>query len=158
MKITKDRLKQIIKEELEVSVGPSMSTASGEKPEEHNDADGHMAKSNLFKIIEYAHELYEMIGDDEDLEPWVEEKIAIAGYMMDSVAHYVRYEKHSEHESTEGEMDHLDVGDEEEHDMEGGEEGDEEYLDLGDDEEEYPEDEEEYENDEESDEQRYEEE
>lgn len=141
MKITKDRLKNIIREELEIAVGPSMPTASGETPEKHDDADGHMAKSNLFKIIEYAHELYEMIGDDEDLEPWVEEKIAIAGYMMDSVGHYVRYQKHSEHESAEGEMDHLDVPDEEEHDTEGdGEEGDEEYLEFDD--EEYPEDEE----------------
>lgn len=125
MKIAKDRLKQIIKEELDMgSIGGSMPTEGRSEP------DGHMAKSNLYKILEYAQELYEMIGDDEDLEPWVEEKIAIAGYMMDSVGHYMRYEKHSEHEAGEGEMDHLDLDDEEDEEEEG------EYeLDLADEEE-----------------------
>ena len=122
MKIEKNRLKQIIKEELEVgSVGPSMHTAAGEQNEGHDESDGHMAKSNLYKILEYAQELYEMIDDNEDLEPWVEEKIAIAGYIMDSVGHYMRYEKHSEHEESEGEEDHLDLdgeGEEDEYELE----------------------------------------
>jgi len=156
MKITRERLKQVIKEELEIAVGPSMPNAGNEAEAEHNsksESDGHMAKSNLFKIIEYAHELYEIIDDNEDLEPWVEEKIAIAGYMMDSVGHYMRYEKHGEHEDAEGEADHLDMPGDEEHDMEGeeeghGEEGDEEYLSFDD--EESPEGEEDYEDEEEN--------
>lgn len=124
MKIAKDRLKQIIKEELEVgSVGGSMPTEGQHEP------DGHMAKSNLYKILEYAQELYEMIDDNEDLEPWVEEKIAIAGYMMDSVGHYMRYEKHSEHEAGEGEEDHLDLDgeDEEEYTLDMDDEDELEY-------------------------------
>jgi hypothetical protein len=34
-----------------------------------------------------------MIQDNQNLEPWVEEKIAVAASMIDSVKHYLEYEK-----------------------------------------------------------------
>lgn len=55
--------------------------------------EGRMAKGNLFKMAEYATRLHNMIQDNENLEPWVEEKIAVAASMLDSVAHYMEYEK-----------------------------------------------------------------
>jgi hypothetical protein len=67
-----------------------------------------MAKTNLWKIAEYAQELHGLIHDDEDLEPWVEEKIAVAAYMMDQVGHHLQYMKHRGHEESEGEMGHAD--------------------------------------------------
>jgi hypothetical protein len=33
-----------------------------------------------------------MIGDRDDLPEWVQEKIAVAGYMIDSVYDYLNYE------------------------------------------------------------------
>jgi hypothetical protein len=55
--------------------------------------EGRMAKSNLYKISEYAESLQGLIQDDENLEPWVQEKIAVVAQMMDSVGHYLKYEK-----------------------------------------------------------------
>ncbi len=58
--------------------------------------EGKMAKTNLFKMAEYATELHNMIMDNENLEPWVEEKIAVAASMLDSVKHHLEYKKISE--------------------------------------------------------------
>jgi hypothetical protein len=60
-----------------------------EKDEEYA---GRMVKSNLYKMIQQCNELYPMFEDNENVEPWVEEKIAVAASMMDSVAHYMEHE------------------------------------------------------------------
>jgi hypothetical protein len=70
----------------------------GVEPKKSVDIDpdgyeGKMAKGNLFKMAQYATRLHNMIQDNENLEPWVEEKIAVAASMLDSVAHYMEYEK-----------------------------------------------------------------
>lgn len=122
MKIAKERLKQIIKEELEMH-----DEYSGDYQEDPDGYEGYMAKSNLFKIAEYAQSLHDLIEDDENLEPWVQEKIAIAGYMMDSVGHYLKYDKHRGHEDYEGEYGHADLDSEEREQEETGEEYEEEY-------------------------------
>lgn len=128
MKISKDRLKEIIAEEMSISFGGvGMEPAEHEGHEDHGgDADGHMAKQNLWKMAEYARELYELIDDNEDLEPWVEEKIAIAAFMMDSVGHYMQYEKRGGNSEEMG-IDHEESEDEEEYEYEPEE--DEEYGD-----------------------------
>jgi hypothetical protein len=103
MKIAKDRLKQLIKEELSL--------------EGHGEADGSMAQQNLWKICEYAEKLKGIISSDQDLEPWVEEKIAVAAYIMDSVGHYMEFEAESggEHEEEYEYSDEEDEGGDEEY-------------------------------------------
>jgi chromosomal replication initiation ATPase DnaA len=125
MKIAKERLKTIIKEELEAASGHD-EFAGGEHLVDQHGYEGRMVKQNLWKIAEYAEKMHNLIADNEDLEPWVEEKIAIAAYMMDSVGHYLQYEKHVGHEEGEGETDHVDFGGEDELELDiddlGGEE------------------------------------
>lgn len=131
MKISKDRLKEIIKEELELSKEPAEhSEFEGEYEADPDGYEGRMAKGNLYKIIEYATELHDLIADNENLEPWVEEKIAVAAYMMDSVGHYLQYEKHRGHEDAEGHEGHADLSpaEREREEMAGGEEGEEEMY------------------------------
>lgn len=123
MRISKDRLKQIIKEELEISVGRHDEMHGGEYQKDPDGYEGRMAKGNLYKIAEYASELHDLIGDDENLEPWVEEKIAVAAHMMDSVGHYLQYEKHRGHEESEGHEGHAD--------LDPHERDEEEYLEIG---------------------------
>lgn len=123
MKIAKDRLKQIIKEELAVG---TVEMHGGDYPVDPDGYEGSMAKTNLMKIAEYAQELMGMIKDDQNLEPWVEEKLAVAAYMMDSVGHHMQYQTgvgHEEHETPEMERHEQEHGDE-----------DEEYLEIGGDE------------------------
>lgn len=134
MKIAKDRLKQIIKEELAMQSekhhqcddscehGEHDEFSGGDYERDPHGYEGEMAKTNLWKIAEYAKEMHDLIADDEDLEPWVEEKIAVAAYMMDQIGHHLQYKKHRGHEEAEGEAGHADFpGDEKhgEHDEEG---------------------------------------
>jgi hypothetical protein len=95
MKITKQLLREMIEEELMTSMEPAlypqqMPTAHVVDPHGY---EGRMSKQNLFKIAEYANKLQQIIADNENLEPWVQEKIAVAADMMDSVGHYMIYEK-----------------------------------------------------------------
>ena len=143
MKISKDRLKEIIKEELTVGVVGGEPIHGGEEHDEYTGGnypkdphgyEGEMAKTNLWKIAEYAQEMHELIADDENLEPWVEEKIAVASYMMDQIGHHLQYKKHRGHEDAEGEKDHVDFGHhEDEYEVEPEELEDEEELVVGDD-------------------------
>ena len=58
---------------------------------EHDD-EGRMAKSQLYKIANYAKEIHDNIGDDDQLEGWVQSKIATMASMIGSVKHYLEYE------------------------------------------------------------------
>lgn len=51
-----------------------------------------MIKSNLFMMSKKSLELHDGIGDRDDLPEWVQEKIAVASYMIDTVHDYLMYE------------------------------------------------------------------
>ena len=75
---------------------PAVMPAPPPAPIQNIDPDGYegrMAKNNLFKMAEYATKLHNLLQDNENLEPWVEEKIAVAASMLDSVVHHLEYEK-----------------------------------------------------------------
>lgn len=104
MKLSKNYLRNLIKECMQdmslPRVGVSAPAILPSPPQQamgvKMDPDGYegrMAKGNLFRVAEYAMEMHNMIQDAENLEPWVEEKIAVAAQMIDSVAHYLKYEK-----------------------------------------------------------------
>ena len=118
MKIAKDRLKQIIKEELQNEMH------GGDYEVDPDGYEGHMAKTNLYKIAEYAQELHDLIHDDENLEPWVEEKIAVAAHMMDAVGHYMQYNasRAGEEDGGEGEWEQPSPADRHGYEDEGDEE------------------------------------
>ena len=64
----------------------------------HNgpEAESDMIQSNLWTMKMKACDLYDMIGDSDDLPEWVQEKIAVAGSMIDSVFDYLNYEYNGE--------------------------------------------------------------
>ena len=73
---------------------PSYDTEKhGEYEKDPDGYEGEMAKTNLYKIADYAKDLCALLRDDENLEPWVQEKIAVAASMIDSVAHHLKYQK-----------------------------------------------------------------
>ena len=51
------------------------------------DDDGWMAKEQLYKSAKYAIELHSMIGDNQDLEPWIQAKITEAADRLLSLIH-----------------------------------------------------------------------
>ena len=79
MKITEKRLKQIIKEELDLHSSHL----------DHPDQEGSMAKRQLEHISEYAHELAGMLDDNTQLESWVQSKITLAQDYISKVKHYL---------------------------------------------------------------------
>lgn len=81
MKITTERLREIIKEEL------------GQMRSPEYDGEGSMTKSQLYKIAEYATELQQMIGDDDNLPEWMQSKIAQIDQMIGSVKHALEYDQ-----------------------------------------------------------------
>jgi hypothetical protein len=104
MKITNEDIRNLIKECMDdmgygqaTNFAPPIQPANpAQMPMQNADPDGYegrMAKGNLFKMAEYAMQLHNMIQDGQNLEPWVEEKIAVAASMLDSVTHYMQYEK-----------------------------------------------------------------
>lgn len=102
MKITKDYLRGLIKECMQDMSGyeqvSNMMPPSPQLSMGNMDPDGYegrMAKGNLFKMAESATMLHNIIQDGENLEPWVEEKIAVAAQMIGSVADYLKYSKMS---------------------------------------------------------------
>lgn len=63
-----------------------------------------MIKSNLFMLAKKSMELHDSIGDKDDLPEWVQEKIAVASYMIDTIHDYLMYEmvKDDLHEKKDG--------------------------------------------------------
>jgi hypothetical protein len=56
------------------------------------DYEGEMSKSNLYHLAKNATMLHNILEDDTNLEPWVQEKIAIANSMIKSVTDYMEYQ------------------------------------------------------------------
>jgi len=94
MKITRQRLAEIAREELkdileEMHCGQPHMDHSGD--DEDYEAD--MFKGNLFTMARQAADLNEMISEQEDIEEWVQEKIAVAAHALDTVYDYLVYQK-----------------------------------------------------------------
>jgi|GEM_PF-4568905 len=58
----------------------------------YNDEEGGMAKAQLQKIEMYAAKLNDMIHPDDELEGWVQAKLAVVAAYMGDVKHYLDYE------------------------------------------------------------------
>ena len=99
MKISKEKLKIIIKEEMELAnpAGP----VEGVTEYHESEGEGLMAKRQLTDMHEYSGELLQMLSDNTDLEPWVQAKITIAADYVKTVKHYLEYEMKT------GEMDQV---------------------------------------------------
>ena len=87
MKISKEKLKQIIKEELDLAKNtPMVREIDGV------DQEGRMAKRQLTDIHEYSGQLCEMLSDDTQLDAWVQAKLTLAADYIKTVKHYLEYE------------------------------------------------------------------
>ena len=85
MNVTKNRLKQIIKEELEEAYVASLA--------KNTSSEAKMAKSQLLRSAEYSTKIINMLEDDADLPPWVQSKITLASDYLAKVYHYLHGEE-----------------------------------------------------------------
>lgn len=70
-----------------------------------SENESKMAKKDLKDILEYAQALDGMVVESEDLEDWVDSKIAVARQYLSDIAHYLAYE----HGQPTEELDKGDV-------------------------------------------------
>ena len=65
------------------------------EPTDHPDHEVNMAKSDMFKAMEYARDIYKMlerVSEQEGIEGWVAAKITKASDYLSSVKHYIEHE------------------------------------------------------------------
>ena len=89
MKISKQRLLEIIQEECGMAMGPQMDYNM--TPDGEIDREGRMAKRQLADIADYAQDLSQMLADETQLEAWVQAKLTKAADYIKTVKHYVEY-------------------------------------------------------------------
>ena len=96
------RLRKVIKEcgeEYAVSLQkaddyhPVDNHTGGKKFEDHGAGEqAGMIKSNLYSIFTKAQSLHDMVGDQDQLPEWIQEKIAVTDEYMDVIHDYLKYE------------------------------------------------------------------
>lgn len=92
MNIAKKQVKMGNEEKLKEIIKKKLSTPSSEPIKEEVDYEGEMVKSELYRIIENAEELFQMLDDDDQLEGWVQSKITKAADYLNSVTQYLKYQ------------------------------------------------------------------
>lgn len=91
--LRRDILKEMILRECACQDQEEQREAHGVKF--HNNGpeqESGMIRSNLDTLSRQAQEMHDMIGMNDDLDEWVQEKIAVASSMIDSVYDYIGYE------------------------------------------------------------------
>ncbi len=72
---------------------PKDNKQGGVRFEDHGAGEqAGMIKSNLQSIASKAQSLHDTIGDMDQLPEWVQEKIAVADEMIDTISDYLKYE------------------------------------------------------------------
>ena len=96
MEITKGKLKQIIKEEIDMMRSeevPMGYDSSVEGQDQELDYEGYMTKNQLYKIGQYALEMHDMIQDGDNLPEWMQSKVAEMARAIGDVKHALEYDK-----------------------------------------------------------------
>lgn len=102
MKLSRTALKALIAEEinknssilLEMPVPPIIGQEqTGDYTKDPDGYEGEMAKRSLYLMAAQAQQLHDMIMEDENLEPWVQEKISKAADYLEKAFKAVSYDK-----------------------------------------------------------------
>jgi len=90
MDISKDRLKQIIKEEVDHA-----HTSHNYNPsaQDHENYEWASVVAHLKKIHDLSAAICESMQEPEDVEEWIQEKVAVISAMLHSIQHYQEEEK-----------------------------------------------------------------
>ena len=102
MKISRNELQELIKEVItaDQSVlleGPGASIVGQEQTGDYDkDPDGYegeMAKRSLYHMSQQAQQLHDMLKGDENLEPWVQDKITKAADYLEKAFKSITYDR-----------------------------------------------------------------
>ena len=102
MKITRQELLNLIQEQIATTTSvllemPQLPIVGQEQTGDYTkDPDGYegeMAKRSLFHMAAQAQQLHDMLMDDENLEPWVQDKITKAADYLEKAFKAISYDK-----------------------------------------------------------------
>ena len=102
MKLSRTSLKSYILEEinksnsilLEMPESPIVGQEqTGDYTKDPDGYEGEMAKRSLYHMAAQAQQLHDMIMEDENLEPWVQEKISLAADYLEKAFKAISYDK-----------------------------------------------------------------
>ena len=104
MKITRKELKELIAESIRDSKSvllefpvqgatPRMGPNAPDYVKDPDEVEGSMARKSLYHMSAQATQLHSMLADDENLEPWVQDKITKAADYLESVFKHITYDK-----------------------------------------------------------------
>ena len=104
MKITRKELKELIAESIRESqsmllefpvqgAAPRMGPNAPDYDKDPDEAEGSEARKSLYHMSAQATQLHSMLADDENLKPWVQDKITKAADYLESVFKHITYDK-----------------------------------------------------------------
>ena len=89
----------------EMNTCPKCGKMGHDASHHKHDHEGKMAKSQLYKIHQYAERLLHMLPDDAQLPAWVQSKFTNAAHSIGAAFHYLDYEVMSRHDNLMENMD-----------------------------------------------------
>ena len=98
--------------------------------EGHPDHEGEMAVSQLHRISEMAQELLELIGENDDLQGWIQYKISRAFNDMNDAYNYIEAQSHMDSDDHEDYEEDYDDEECEEEDYDEYEDDDEDTMSM----------------------------
>jgi len=102
MKLSRTSLKSYILEEINKNNSVLLETPqlpivgqeqTGDYTKDPDGYEGEMAKRSLYHMAAQAQQLHDMIMEDENLEPWVQEKITKAAEYLEKAFKAISYDK-----------------------------------------------------------------
>ena len=89
----------------EMNTCPKCGKMGHDASHHKHDHEGKMAKSQLYKIHQYAERLLHMLPDDAQLPAWVQSKFTNVAHSIGAAFHYLDYEVMSRHDNLMENMD-----------------------------------------------------
>ena len=92
MKLDKDLLRMIIKEQIDEMCGVQQQSIDMGVQTHHDDHDGNMATRQMFTTAQYAVEIFDNIHDDDVFPSWIQSKMTKIADYIGVVKHYLEYD------------------------------------------------------------------
>ena len=89
MKLSEHKLRVLIREAIEIIQLDDIEEDGRELG--HDDNNGRMAKSQLFKIAKYAQSLHDTLRDDDEIPNWAFGKISVMSNDIGKIKHFLDY-------------------------------------------------------------------
>ena len=94
MKLRRDIIRKLIKEQIDEMCGVNpMMHSSADVPSHHDDDhEGSMAQRQMFKTAMYSKAILDMIEDGDEFPAWIQSKMTKIADYIGAVKHYLEYD------------------------------------------------------------------